>query len=345
MSARESHIGTIARAFFTARRSNERMSGSKGLAKKSLSAICSGIEESISKIYGIPCFRWIAIAIKTDSSMPEQIADKLFFAKPLLPFMRSFERRAAKKSLAVVPMCDSLADIATKYGARKVVPLRDISLLGTHKKGSESRGSSSAKASADMQESGVRGQLGIKGTCFMYIGNLEKYQGIDLLLESFSIFKKQGQEGSLVIVGGIEKDIVACKARSKELKIDEDTHFMGPRPLSAMKSLFVEADVLVSPRAKGKNTPMKIYSYLDSGKPILATDLPTHTQVLNNTVAELVPPEADKFAAGMLRLAESPELRDTLSREAKILAEEKYSTKAFESQVNELYGWVNQQKT
>ena len=35
-------------------------------------------------------------------------------------------------------------------------------------------------------------------------------------------------------------------------------------------ALFEAADVLVSPRIRGNNTPMKIYSYLESGKAILA---------------------------------------------------------------------------
>ena len=36
----------------------------------------------------------------------------------------------------------------------------------------------------------------------------------------------------------------------------------------------------VSPRSRGTNTPLKIYQYLRSGKPIVATRLLTHTQVL-----------------------------------------------------------------
>ena len=52
-------------------------------------------------------------------------------------------------------------------------------------------------------------------------------------------------------------------------------------------------DILVSPRIRGTNTPLKIYSYLRSGKPIVATDLLTHTQVLSPDVARLVAPDAD----------------------------------------------------
>ena len=57
--------------------------------------------------------------------------------------------------------------------------------------------------------------------------------------------------------------------------------------------LLGEADVLVSPRLKGLNTPMKIYSYLDSGTAVLATRLRTHTQVLDDRTAYLVDPVSE----------------------------------------------------
>ena len=52
--------------------------------------------------------------------------------------------------------------------------------------------------------------------------------------------------------------------------------------------------MLVSPRLKGLNTPMKIYSYLDSGSAVLATRLRTHTQVLDDRLAYLVDPGAGR---------------------------------------------------
>ena len=50
------------------------------------------------------------------------------------------------------------------------------------------------------------------------------------------------------------------------------------------------ADVLVSPRSRGTNTPLKIYQYLRSGRPIVATRLLTHTQVLSDEIAILTAP-------------------------------------------------------
>ena len=54
--------------------------------------------------------------------------------------------------------------------------------------------------------------------------------------------------------------------------------------------------MLTSPRSKGTNTPLKIYQYLRSGKPIVATRLLTHTQVLDDDTAMLTAPDPQAFA-------------------------------------------------
>ena len=78
---------------------------------------------------------------------------------------------------------------------------------------------------------------------------------------------------------------------------------------------------------------MKIYSYLMCGKPILATAIASHTQVLTPQVAMLVPCEVEAMAGGLRALARDRGLRDALAAAAGRLAAEKYSLKAFEASV------------
>ncbi|MCX6159721.1 MAG: glycosyltransferase, partial [Ignavibacteriae bacterium] len=125
--------------------------------------------------------------------------------------------------------------------------------------------------------------------------------------------------------------------KTSALGIAARVRFFGPRSLASMANMFTQADILVSPRIKGINTPMKIYSYLQSGKPVLATDLPTHTQVLDRSIAMLAPPKPDKFAAAMLSLLEHPLLGRQLAERAAVLAEEKYSLKAYTDTVGKIY--------
>jgi glycosyltransferase involved in cell wall biosynthesis len=62
---------------------------------------------------------------------------------------------------------------------------------------------------------------------------------------------------------------------------------------------------------------MKVYSYLDSGRPLIATRLPTHTQVLGDDVAMLVEPEPEDMARGLRQLLADPALRDRLAAAAR----------------------------
>lgn len=294
------------------------------LARQNAPDVIHAVEESafiarwIGRKLGIPYI------FDMDSSMPRQIADKLPFLAPLLPPMRALERRAIRDAAAVVPMCDALAEDARAAGARRVEVLRDISLVP-------------ADAPA-CPEKGFRQALALRGPAILYIGNLEPYQGIDLLLEGFAKAAALAADAALVVAGGRPEDVAAGQAKVAALGIGARAHFLGPRPVADMIHLFRDADILVSPRTQGQNTPMKIYSYLDSGKPVLATRLPTHTQVLNDDVAWLVEPAPQAVADGLVRLLGDAPLRQRLAENAKRLARAAYSLPAFEAALERLYG-------
>src|SRR5207302_10840226 len=71
------------------------------------------------------------------------------------------------------------------------------------------------------------------------------------------------------------------------------------------------ADLLVSPRSRGTNTPLKIYQYLRSGRATVATRLLTHTQVLSDETAILTGATAREFADGVLADRKSTRLNSS----------------------------------
>jgi glycosyltransferase involved in cell wall biosynthesis len=89
------------------------------------------------------------------------------------------------------------------------------------------------------------------------------------------------------------------------------------------------ADILLSPRSEGTNTPLKLYTYLRSGKPILATDIFSHTQLLTSRMAMLVPPTPEGLARGALELLNNPEFAQRLGEYGRSVAEKNYSWSAF----------------
>ena len=82
---------------------------------------------------------------------------------------------------------------------------------------------------------------------------------------------------------------------------------------------------------------MKIYSYLGSGKPVVATRLPTHTQVLDDSVASLCEPNAKGLAAGILSLVNDQTFREQLGENGRQLARERYSLDAYRNKLRGFY--------
>jgi len=77
----------------------------------------------------------------------------------------------------------------------------------------------------------MKTELGIRGLVLMYVGNLEAYQGIDLLLQSFALAIKKRDGVDLVIIGGAAHGIEKYQMRSRQLGVDRKVHFLGPKPV------------------------------------------------------------------------------------------------------------------
>ncbi len=260
-----------------------------------------------------------------DSSLAEQMVDSFPWLRIAYPAMRSVEGLAIRQSDGVLAVCAALEAVAHKHArGAPVGRVEDTTLLP------EGGGNGGAHLPPETLGSPVA----------MYVGNLERYQGIDLLLEGFRHTIGRVPEAKLVIVGGREDDITRYRARAAELGIRPAVHFLGPRPVSALADLLGEADVLVSPRLRGTNTPMKIYSYLDSGTPVLATRLSTHTQVLNERTAYLVEPEPAALGEGLAVLLRDPILRQRLAAEAKEYVQREFTPEAARRKLDAFYSRV-----
>ena len=270
-----------------------------------------------------PLFR-IPYIFDMDSSMVTQILDKIPMLRPIEGLLRWMESLPMRHADLVIPVCKALADDAAKYRSTGIYILKDVSLAST---GGES----------ETQAIDISITYQVKGKILMYIGNLESYQGIDLMLDSFALFSPDHTDARLVIIGGEQEHIDYYQAECKQLSIEETVIFMGKQPVAQINQFMSQADIMLSPRSQGVNTPMKVYSYLDSGVVVLATNLPTHTQVADSTTAFLC--EADKcsYAAGMETLATDDRLCKELAANAKDLIAREHSYPVFRSRLYDIY--------
>lgn len=258
-----------------------------------------------------------------DSSLAEQLTERYRPLRLLHALLVACERAAVRRSLAVLAACPALAELARTYAPNHLIGcVEDTTLL-------------------DMGAATPQPTEGFcNGPVVMYVGNLEPYQGIDLLLDGFARVAAEMKTAQLVIVGGAPRNIGRYRKRARRLGIAHRVRFLGPRPVEALPGYLRQADVLVSPRLGGRNTPMKLYSYLDSGRPVVATRLPTHTQLVSDEIARLVEPRPEALAEGIVELLRHPERGEALAARAKDLIQRHYTPTAARTKLAAFYGEV-----
>src|SRR3990172_8299209 len=186
----------------------------------------------------------------------------------------------------------------------------------------------------------LKKEIGTNKKILLYAGNLEVYQGIELLLKSFKIVCEKTDDLVLVIIGGMKEDITYYKKEADILEISNRVYFLGQKPFDELEYYLTEADIIACPRIKGVNTPMKIFPFLHSGKPVIATDLYTHTQILSNGEALLAAPTPKDFAKGIIQLVNDENLCKKLGENGMTFIEKNHTYKAHKERLLDVYDWI-----
>ncbi len=254
------------------------------------------------------------------SSLPQQLTNFAFSgSRSLRRAFLAIERFMIRRSRVVIVICPSLEETV-----RAIDPQAHTVLI------ENAPGSGETGATPD-QAAAVRAALGLDPAVpiVLYTGTFEAYQGLDLLFDAMAIVGRARPDARLVLAGGSADQLARAKARAEAAGIGDRTIFAGERPASEIPAFLLAADLLVSPRSRGTNTPLKIYQYLRSGKPIVATRRVTHTQVVSDQTAILTGATPAEFADGILSGLADPERARAIGARARDLAETKYSYEAY----------------
>jgi glycosyltransferase involved in cell wall biosynthesis len=245
------------------------------------------------------------------SSLPQQLENFEFTRSPfLVSLFRRMEHFVLRRSHSVIVICRDLMDTVARLGyGQKAVQVENFLDFPAEEFTDEAIASKKKEYASEGEK------------VVLYTGNFEPYQGIPLLLRAA---QKVGPGAVFVLVGGSGRSLLEMKTLAGELGISRKVFFVDKVVPSKVPLFLSLADALVSPRVSGTNTPLKVYSCLKSGKPLVATRLWTHTQVLSERYAVLVEPEAEDFARGIESALHSDEAR-ARARAAKEWAEKEYA--------------------
>jgi glycosyltransferase involved in cell wall biosynthesis len=265
------------------------------------------------------------------SSLPQQLTNFDFTKSRVLRHLFArMERFVVRRSNVVVVICPHLAKLVSEI--EPSVP----SVLIENAPGS-------GDAPLDGSGERIRAELGLDADTpiVLYTGTFESYQGLDLLFAAARHVANARADVRFVLAGGRPDQIAIAKKQAEAAGVSQAIVFAGQRPAEDIPSFLDAASILVSPRSTGTNTPLKIYQYLRSGRPIVATRLLTHTQVLDDDVAFLTAATADAFGAGILAALADPERARSVADQARALAATKYSYEAYLARTRQACAYLN----
>jgi glycosyltransferase involved in cell wall biosynthesis len=281
-----------------------------------------------------PIFRF-KLVYDMHSSLPEQLHNFGWSGSSVLKKIFSgAEDAALRHANAVITICPALADFATsRIDDTEKHFLIENSIYEPVRLKDGPGAVSGDVAAHDLVE-----RLRADGaeTIVLYAGTLETYQGIDLLLKSMPSVKAGDAAIRLIVVGGSAAQVTHYQQTAASLGVDDVCTFTGRVPQAVAKDFTARSNILTSPRTRGMNTPLKVYELLDCGKPLVATRIPSHTQVLTEDVAFLAEPEPSDFAAAILCAArDAQRVGETVANARRLYATD-YSPAAYGEKIDRL---------
>ena len=151
----------------------------------------------------------------------------------------------------------------------------------------------------------------------VYTGHLYGWKGVDTLAEAAMLLP---EEYLIVFVGGTENDVAAFR---KKYGSERRVLITGNRKHEEVPIWQKAADLLVLPNtAKEKiskfyTSPMKLFEYMASRRPVVATDIPSIREIVDGTRAIIVPADdAGAMAKGIQKAVEDQEASDKISYNA-----------------------------
>ncbi len=130
----------------------------------------------------------------------------------------------------------------------------------------------------------------------LYTGHFYGWKGAETLANAARYIP---DEVEVVLMGGVDREL----ADFKQSYASERVHVIGYQPREKMPSITMTADILVLPNsARPKisshyTSPLKLFQYMASGVPIIASDLPSIREILTNETAFWFAPDNEHALA------------------------------------------------
>ena len=135
----------------------------------------------------------------------------------------------------------------------------------------------------------------------LYTGHLYSWKGADTAVQSAPGLP---DNVIMIFVGGTAVDIERFE---KNYGQNKKVMILGKKPHEEMPFFMKSADILLLPNSAKEDisrfytSPMKLFEYMTSGNPIIASDLPSLKEILNESNAYFFEPDNSESLAGVIK--------------------------------------------
>jgi len=151
-----------------------------------------------------------------------------------------------------------------------------------------------------------------------FVGSFYRYEGLDLLVKAFAKLCESRDDLVLLLVGGGETE-KELRQQVEQMSLQGRVIIPGRFPHEDVPRIYSVVDILVYPRYSMRLTelvtPLKPLEAMAMGKPLVASDIGGHRELIQNEFTGLLfqPADISALAAALLRLLDDAELRAKLA--------------------------------
>ena len=169
----------------------------------------------------------------------------------------------------------------------------------------------------------------------IYTGNLDDYQGLDLLFASFRRVLMSVPSARLRIVSN--SDPREMRGLAAHLRVDHRCEFVRPGTFQEVLGLLSRSDVAVIPRTNSTGFPIKLLNCMAAGVPVVACAGSAKGMTHMETGYLVEDGDEEGFSRGIITLLQDRDLAATLGRRARALVRERYDWDHLAGRIEEVY--------
>jgi len=189
----------------------------------------------------------------------------------------------------------------------------------------------------------IRARLGLPGDrpIVSYLGVLNSYQGVDLLLEAAALLKGQGAKLHFLIMGFPEE---RYREKAEQLGLSGMITFTGRIPYAEAPLYLCAGDLAVSAKISLTEANGKLFNYISCGLPTVVFETPVNREILGDAALYAKYGDATELAGAIGRLAGDRELREKLGQMGRERAVREHSWQARGRELAGIYRSLLKQK-